>query len=60
MPLWPESPLSSLDIHGCSNVDDLSPLKDMPLTTLRMYGVAAADLSPLAGLPLENARNPRL
>jgi serine/threonine protein kinase/Leucine-rich repeat (LRR) protein len=44
--------LTELDC-GWSQVRDLTPLKDMPLTRLRIAGnTGVADLSPLGGMPL--------
>ncbi len=37
-------------------MSDLSPLKDMKLTSLSCCGTQVSDLSPLKGMPLENIR----
>jgi hypothetical protein len=42
-----------LSSHG-KPIRSLSPLKDMPLTTLNFDSVEDEDLSPLAGMPLVN------
>ena len=45
--------LTSLSLKNCSQVQDLSPLKDMPLTYLNLYGCnRVRDLEPLKGMPL--------
>jgi len=45
-------PLNILDISGNGSITDLSPLADLPLTTLRARGVSATDLRPLEKMPL--------
>jgi len=45
--------LTRLNIGGCTNVDDLSAIKGMPLESLLMSRTRAADLSPLEGAPLK-------
>jgi serine/threonine protein kinase len=48
--------LTELDC-GWSQVRDVTPLKDMPLTRLRIAGnTGLADLSPLEGMPLTQLR----
>jgi len=52
-------PLISLTIDGCSNLQDLNPLRGMPLRELSIRGghfhkyPKIKDLTPLKGMPLE-------
>jgi Leucine-rich repeat (LRR) protein len=43
-------PLTSLNLFGCRQLSDLSPLAEMPLTSLDVGGTQVADLSPLRGM----------
>src|SRR5262249_31113455 len=43
---------TTLNLHRCDQVKDLTPLKNMPLTTLSLFGCPIQDLTPLKGLPL--------
>jgi len=42
----------SLDLKGRRNINDLSPLKGMPLTSLNLAGSQVKDISPLIGMTL--------
>jgi serine/threonine protein kinase len=42
----------SLDLDGCSQVDDLAPLAGMPIAVLHLGQTPVRDLAPLSGLPL--------
>jgi len=44
--------LTSLNLHDGPQVDDLTPLKGMPLTLLRVASEKVRDLTPLQGMPL--------
>ncbi len=44
--------LHELGLSNCGNVSDLSPLEEMPLKILNLYGTSVTDLSPLTKLPL--------
>lgn len=46
-------PLRKLDLGFCRNVDDISALAGMPLSTLILEGTSVADLSPLKGMQLK-------
>ena len=46
-------PLTLLDVADASMVNDLSPLKGMPLTWLHCYKTRVSDLSPLRDMPLK-------
>lgn len=48
------SNVSTLDVSGCSEIADLSPLRGLPLTTLRIAHTAVTDLSPLHGMGLRS------
>jgi hypothetical protein len=46
-------PLRVLDLGFCHNIQDISVLAGMPLTTLILEGTSVADLTPLKGMSLE-------
>ncbi len=46
-------PLTTLDLHGCGQITDLSPLKGMQLTMLYLIGCGQVhDVTPLKGMSL--------
>jgi hypothetical protein len=45
-------PLTSLNLFGCGQLRDLTPLADMPLTSLDLGGTQVADLSTVRGKKL--------
>jgi hypothetical protein len=46
-------PLNGFSAHGCWQLEDLSPLKGMQLTSLNITATKVTDLSPLEGMPLQ-------
>jgi hypothetical protein len=44
--------LKELNLGYNQNLQDLSPLKDVPLENLHLWGTGVADLTPLARMPL--------
>ena len=44
--------LTDLNLGGCKQVRDLTPLQGMPLTRLNLDGCPLRDLTPLKGMPL--------
>ena len=42
----------SLNLAACRQIGDLSPLRGMPLTEIKLDGCRVHDLSPLTGMPL--------
>jgi len=46
-------PLRKLDLGFCAAIDNLSALEGMSLNTLILEGTSVADLTPIAGMPLE-------
>jgi serine/threonine protein kinase len=52
--LFAESNITMLDLSGCSNLSDLSPLRDLPLKLLAIGHTAVRDLMPLSKMPLQS------
>lgn len=46
------TPVKHLDFRRCKWLDDLSPLKGIPLTGLNVSATSVRDVTPLAGMPL--------
>ena len=51
--LLAEMPIAELNLRNCEHVQDLSPLRALPLRSLTLDGTRAGDLSPLKNLKLE-------
>jgi Leucine-rich repeat (LRR) protein len=52
--LFMGSNITMLDLSGCSNLSDLSPLRDLPLKLLAIGHTAVSDLTPLSKMPLQS------
>ncbi|WP_367872756.1 protein kinase [Luteolibacter sp. Populi] len=48
-----EMPISVLNLRKCGHIEDLEPLRKMPLRTLVLDGSGVVDLAPLKALKLE-------
>jgi hypothetical protein len=45
--------LAAVHLGGCEKIVDLSPLRDLPITSLTIWSSGVSDLSPIAGKPIQ-------
>ncbi len=52
-PLAQLKSLAAVNLGGCEKIVDLSPLRDLPISSLTIWSSSVSDLSPIAGKPIQ-------